>query len=230
MTRARVAVLASGGGSNLQALIEYLASLGDRRAADLVLVASNREDAGALARARAAGIPVAIVRTARSEHGEPMLSLLERHRVDLVVLAGYLQHVPLEVTRTFAGRIVNVHPAPLPDFGGPGMYGRRVHHAVLSAGVRFSGPTVHFVDDEYDHGATIAHWPVPVLPGDDDKALAIRVLAAEHLLLPRAVQAVANNARLPERLTLPAFGPAMSDAELERIADDWFDPPPAGSR
>jgi folate-dependent phosphoribosylglycinamide formyltransferase PurN len=97
-----------------------------------------------------------------------------------------------------------------------------VHHAVLSAGVRFSGPTVHFVDDVYDHGATIAHWPVPVLPGDDDQAISVRVLSAEHLLLPRAVQAVASGAPLPERLILPAFGAAMSDAELEAIADDWF--------
>ncbi len=220
--RAKVAVLASGGGSNLQALIDYFAAIGDRRAADIVLVASNRSEAGALARARAAGVPVSIIRSARHENGEEMLPLLQRHAVDLVVLAGYLQLVPPDVTRAFAGRIVNVHPAPLPDFGGAGMYGRRVHHAVLSAGVRFSGPTVHFVDDVYDHGATIAHWPVPVLPGDDDQAISVRVLSAEHLLLPRAVQAVASGAPLPERLILPAFGAAMSDAELEAIADDWF--------
>ncbi len=223
-------MLASGGGSNLQALIDYFTALGDRRAADLVLVASNRPDAGALVRAHAAGIPVAIVRSARDESAEEMLPMLKRHRVDLVVLAGYLQLVPPAVTKAFAGRIVNVHPAPLPDFGGAGMYGRRVHHAVLSAGVKFSGPTVHFVDDEYDHGATIAHWPVPVLPGDDDKALAVRVLAAEHLLLPRAVQAVASGARLPERLVLPSFGAAMNDAELETIADEWFNPPASRAR
>lgn len=222
MTRARVAVLASGGGSNLQALIEYFAAIGDLRAADIVLVASNRREAGALARARAAGISVAVLCSPRDENGEAMLPLLERHAVDLVVLAGYLQLVPPEVTQAFAGRILNVHPAPLPEFGGPGMYGRRVHGAVLNAGAPFSGPTVHFVDDVYDHGAAIAHWPVPVLPGDDAHALANRVLGAEHLLLPRTVQAFAAGAALPQALVLPVYDPALSDEALGHLVDGWF--------
>lgn len=191
MTRARIAVLASGGGSNLQALIDHFASLGDRRAGDIVLVASDRTDAGALERATHVGIPTATLASSRHPDATPMDELLAAHRVDLVALAGYLKHVPHEMTRRFAGRILNVHPALLPAFGGPGMYGARVHRAVLAAGDTTSGPTVHFVDDVYDHGAVIAQWPVPVRLDDDEHTLAARVLRAEHLLYPRVVQAVA---------------------------------------
>lgn len=222
MTRARVAVLASGGGSNLQALIDYLGGLGDERAADIVLVASNRRESGALVRARAANIPTAIIRSSRDESGEPLLTLLERNSIDIVVCAGYLQLVPAEVTQAFRGRMLNVHPAPLPRFGGPGMYGQRVHRAVLEANAAYSGPTVHMVDEVYDHGETIAHWPVPVLPGDDEHMLAARVLRAEHLLLPRAVQRGASRDPMPGALNLPAFDPALADATLARIADEWF--------
>ncbi|CAN5439695.1 phosphoribosylglycinamide formyltransferase [soil metagenome] len=222
MTRARVAVLASGGGSNLQALIDYLAALGDRPAADVVLVASNRREAGALGRARAAGIPVATIASPRDEHGDALLPLLEQNAIDLLVLAGYLQLIPLNVTRAYAGRIVNVHPAPLPAFGGAGMYGRHVHRAILAANAPCSGPTVHFVDEQYDHGATIAHWPVPVLISDDEHVLAARVLRAEHIVLPRVVQLVAAGGPLPDAPILPTFDPTMSDDQLAHIADDWF--------
>lgn len=222
MTRARVAVLASGGGSNLQALMDYLDALGDARAVDIVLVASNRRDAGALQRAQKAGIPTAIIRSARDESGEPLLTLLQTHAIDIVVCAGYLQLVPAEVTDAFRGRMLNVHPAPLPRFGGAGMYGRHVHRAILAAGAAESGPTVHFVDDQYDHGATIAHWPVPVLPGDDEHSLAARVLRAEHLLLPRAVQAVARDHPLPGAPELPPFDPSLPNDRLGQAADAWF--------
>ena len=231
MTRARVAVLASGGGSNLQALVDYLGALGDARAVDIVLVASNRREAGALARARAANIPTAIIRSSRDESGEPLLMLLERNAIDLVVCAGYLQLVPAEVTQAFGGRIVNVHPAPLPQFGGAGMYGRHVHRAVLGAAAAFSGPTVHVVDEAYDHGETIAHWPVPVLPDDDEYVLAARVLRAEHLLLPRAVQRGASGEPMPASHDLPAFDPTLDDGQLGHIVDKWFglDETPAGA-
>lgn len=190
MSRARIAVLASGGGSNLQALLDHLAALGERRAGDVVLVASNKADAGALDRARRAGVATAVI----AADGAGLDALLAAHHVDLVVLAGYLRFVPATVTRRFAGRTINVHPGPLPRFGGAGMYGARVHRAVLAAHAVESGPTVHFVDEVYDHGAVIAHRAVPVLPGDDEHSLAARVLAAEHLLLPRVVQAVAAGA------------------------------------
>ena len=186
----RVAVLASGGGSNLQALLDYLDVLGGSRRADVALVVSNRRDAGALVRAERRGIPTALVSGRASDAGE-MEALLEQHAIDLVVLAGYLRLVPPALTRRLRGRILNVHPALLPAFGGPGMYGARVHEAVLARGARISGPTVHFVDEQYDHGAIIAQWPVPVFEEDTVDTLAARVLRAEHALYPRVIDAVA---------------------------------------
>jgi formyltetrahydrofolate-dependent phosphoribosylglycinamide formyltransferase len=195
MTRTRIAVLASGGGTNLQAILDHLETLGSRRRGDVVVVASDRAAAGALERARARRIPAEAVAVDGRPPGRAALDdLLERHRVELVVLAGYLRHVPQAVVHRYAGRIINVHPALLPGFGGPGMYGARVHEAVLAAGVTVTGVTVHFVDEEYDRGTIIAQWPVPVLQGDDARSLAARVLRVEHLLYPRVVDAVAGGA------------------------------------
>ena len=222
MTRARIAVLASGGGSNLQALLDYFSALGDRRAGDVVLVVSDRRDAGALERARRAGIETAVT----PGDGSGLEALLADRAIDLVVLAGYLRFVPVSVTRRFAGRMVNVHPALLPEYGGAGMYGQRVHRAVLAARASVSGPTVHFVDEMYDHGAVIAQWRVPVHPTDDEATLAARVLRAEHLLFPRVVQAVAaGEVRLApdgrvdppfvlDPSTLPSIDPELDDGSL----------------
>ncbi len=228
MTRQRIAVLASGGGSNLQALIDHQTTLGAARAMDIVLVASDRADAGALVRARAAGIATAVLASPRAPDYEPMSDVLERFAIDLVVLAGYLQLVPSAVTRRFAGRMLNVHPAPLPQFGGAGMYGARVHRAVLAAGAPSSGPSVHFVDEIYDHGGTIAHWPVPVARDDDEHTLAARVLRAEHLLLPRVVQAVASGTVSAHDLlrTLPDFDDTLDDETLGLLADRALAGPP----
>ena len=223
MTRARIAVLASGGGSNLQALIDHLHALGRQRGGDIVLVASDRADAGALARAGRVGIPTALIRSRRIPDGDPLDAMLSSHAADLVVLAGYLQLIPASVTHAHPGRIVNVHPAPLPAFGGAGMYGMRVHRALLAAGATVSGPTVHFVDEQYDHGAVIAHWPVPILAGDDDHALAERVLRAEHVLFPRVVDGVAagriSAARLQSPVVLPMFDPSLDVSTLGAVAD-----------
>ena len=222
MTRARIAVLASGGGSNLQALLDYFFALGERRAGDVVLVASDRADAGALERARRAGIEAVVT----AGDGTGLDALLADHAIDLVVLAGYLRFVPVAVTRRFAGRMINVHPALLPQFGGAGMYGARVHRAVLAARAPASGPTVHFVDEMYDHGAVIAQWRVPVHPTDDEASLAARVLRAEHLLFPRVVQAVAagevklssdgrvDPAFVLDPATLPTLDPELDDGSL----------------
>lgn len=221
MTRARIAVLASGGGSNFQALLDYFAALGDRRAGDVVVVIANRAGAGALDRARKAGIDALVI----ADDAE-LEAALAAHAIDLIVLAGYLRFVPITVTRRYAGRIVNVHPALLPEFGGPGMYGARVHRAVLDARASASGPTVHFVDEVYDHGAVIAQWRVPVRPTDDEHTLAARVLRAEHLLFPRVVQAVAaGEVRLTtdgrvdppfvlDPATLPTLDPELDDGSL----------------
>ena len=191
MTRTRIGVLASGGGTNLQAILDYLDELGERRSGDITVVASDRAEAGALGRARARGIATAPLATSRRPEGAALETLLADHGVELVVLAGYLRRVPDEVVARYAGRMLNVHPALLPSFGGPGMYGMRVHDAVLASGATVSGATVHFVDEEYDRGPIIAQWPVPVLSGDDSHTLAERVLRVEHVLYPRVVNAVA---------------------------------------
>lgn len=183
----RIGVFVSGRGSNLAALHAHLARTGGAKVA---FIASDRANSGAIAWARERGIQHAVI---ADQLGQPhqMLSLLRAHDVELVVLAGYLRLVPADVVRAYRGRMVNVHPALLPSFGGPGMYGARVHRAVLESGARVTGPTVHFVDEIYDHGAIIAQWPVPVFADDTEAALAARVLRAEHLLLPRVVQQLA---------------------------------------
>ena len=189
---ARIAVLASGGGTNLQAILDYLDARGSKRGGDVVLVASDRPDAGALERARRAGLPAAVLRGAAQPGGCVPMSLLREHRVDFIALAGFLRLVPKDVVAEFPSRIVNVHPALLPAFGGPGMYGERVHRAVLASGAAVSGATVHYVDEEYDQGTILAQWPVPVLADDSVQSLAARVLKVEHVLYPRVIDAVAS--------------------------------------
>ena len=182
----RIAVAVSGRGSNLEALLQ---ALGPGAPARVVLVLSDRHDAGALERARAHGVPGVVL--ADPADSAEWLARLARHRVELVVLAGYVKLVPAGVVALYAGRILNVHPALLPAFGGRGMYGHRVHEAVLASGARESGATVHLVDEVYDRGAILAQARVPVLPGDDAARLAARVLEAEHRLLPAVVLAAA---------------------------------------
>jgi phosphoribosylglycinamide formyltransferase 1 len=187
----RIGVLASGGGTNLQALLEYLDALGRSAPARVVLVASDRRSAGAMGHATARGIAAVHMPAEMVSDGAQVEEMLSRHAVDLIVLAGYLRLVPASVVSGFRGKMVNIHPALLPAFGGAGMYGSRIHEAVLASGARLTGATVHFVDEVYDRGPIIAQWPVPVLEGDDAASLAARVLRVEHQLYPRAIHAVA---------------------------------------
>ena len=212
----RVAVLASGGGSNLQAILDHLRSLGDKAAAEVVVVASNRPQAGALAKARAAKVEAVVLRDPAAQSPE-ILELLEQHRVDLIALAGYLKLIPTSVVDEFSGRMINVHPALLPKHGGPGMYGLRVHQSVLNAKETISGPTVHLVTHEYDSGPVLAQWPVGVLPDDDAPALAARVLVAEHALYPRVLQEIAtgDTKRFPLRPPADYRAPITPD-EIRR--------------
>jgi phosphoribosylglycinamide formyltransferase 1 len=192
----RIAVAVSGRGSNLEALLR---ALGPGAPAAVVLVLSNRADAAGLALAASRGIAAEVL-------GDPAdasewLKRLGRQAVDLLVLAGYIKLVPPGVIERYRGRILNVHPALLPAFGGKGMYGRRVHEAVLASGARESGVTVHLVDEVYDRGPILAQARVAVAPGDDPDRLAARVLEAEHRLLPAVVLAAAAAGRpvpLPE--------------------------------
>lgn len=187
----RIAVFASGGGTNLQALLDDLSGSGP---AGVALVASNRPDAGALARARAAGVAAHVLRDPHD--GPAILQLLGEHQIDLVILAGYLKLVPEAVVEAYVGRMVNIHPALLPAFGGSGMYGHRVHEAVLASGATITGATVHLASAEYDRGPIVAQWPVPVAPADTADTLAARVLAVEHQLLPAVVRAAAQAGRV----------------------------------
>lgn len=189
---ARIAVLASGGGSNLQAIVDHFATAPANAVGSLVLVGSNRADAGALVRAQAANISTYVIED--FTNGSALLSALQAANANLLILAGYLRLVPLDVVREFAGRMLNVHPAMLPAFGGHGMYGQRVHAAVIESGAKFSGVTVHFVNEEYDRGPIAAQWPVPVLPHDTAQTLAQRVLQVEHAFYPDVIEAVASGA------------------------------------
>lgn len=185
--RSRIAVLASGGGSNLQAIHDYFTSKGEARSADVVVVISDRASAYALERARTSGIESIVV--AHTDHGQLEEALASRE-IGLVVLAGYLRLLPSKVIERFRRRIVNIHPGPLPRFGGAGMYGERVHAAVIESGVGETAVTVHLVDEQYDSGAILAQWPVPVLAGDTAESLSKRVLAVEHLMYPRIIDLV----------------------------------------
>ena len=228
----RVAVFASGGGTNLQALL-------DREAGDpdcpfhVALVISDRESAGALDRARDAGREAVVVPVSGrdlEEAGREMLAVLEEAAVEMVCLAGYLRLIPAALVRAYPKRMLNIHPALLPGFGGKGMYGIHVHRAVLASGATFSGPTVHFVDEEYDTGSIVAQWPVPVHADDTPESLAERVLTAEHLLYPACAAALARAVRddrtlRPLRLRADAFTPGSWDASeveaaLERGSAD----------
>ncbi len=196
----RVAVCVSGRGSNLAALI---AALPEGSPATVALVVSNRVQAGGLEIARRVGIPAAVLED--STDGGEWLALLDRWQIDFVVLAGYLKQVPPEVVARYQGRIINIHPALLPDHGGPGMYGAHVHRAVLARGDRESGATVHAVTERYDEGPILAQARVAVLPDDTPESLAARVLTVEHRLLPAVVLEAAATGRatpLPETLEL----------------------------
>lgn len=216
----RIAVFASGGGSNLQALIDRFN--GERDVgARVALVVSDRS-CDALDRADRGGIERVLI-PARGAEPEQLafatLAALDAAAIDVIALAGYLRLVPASVVERYRGRIVNVHPALLPAFGGPGMYGLRVHHAVLRAGVRTTGATVHFVDERYDEGRPIAQWPVPVLPNDSAETLAKRVLRVEHVLYPTAIERLVRELQ-GEAPPYPAsfqFVTAMPDAPLQQL-------------
>lgn len=211
-----VAVLASGGGSNLQALLDACAT--PNAPARVALVVTDRP-AGAEERARQAG--VATHRLARHDDAAELLGVLETHGIRFVVLAGYLRLIPAPVVEAYEGRMVNIHPALLPAFGGRGMYGKRVHEAVLASGATVSGATVHLVTREYDRGPILAQWPVPVLAGDTPDTLQQRVLAVEHRLLPAVVLAAAGAGASGRAVRLTprddGFGPGLPNNLADRL-------------
>ncbi|HEX7391769.1 MAG TPA: phosphoribosylglycinamide formyltransferase [Thermoplasmata archaeon] len=193
MRRTRIGVLASGGGTNLQSIID--ACERGEIDGDVVVVVSNVEDAFALERARKHRIPAFAFPhegLTREQHETDIMSCLDQHQVDLVVLAGYLRMFTPVMIKKYAGRMMNTHPALLPSFGGKGMHGLKVHQAVLDYGSKVSGCTIHFVTEEVDGGQIILQKAVPVLEGDTAETLQERVLKEEHKLFPRAVQLFAS--------------------------------------
>jgi phosphoribosylglycinamide formyltransferase-1 len=188
----RIAVLCSGGGSNLQALIDR-ASSGDLPAR-IAWVVSNNGAAQALERARKAGIAAFHV-SARTEGSpeaadERLLALVREHRIDVLVLAGYMKALPSGILAELPGRVVNIHPSLLPAFGGRGMYGSHVHEAVIARGARWTGVTIHLVTENYDEGPILRQRIVAVQPGDTPESLGSRVLAIEHDTLWREVRSL----------------------------------------
>ena len=192
----RVAILVSGGGTNLQAIIDAKQA-GNIPSAELSLVLASNDKAYALERAAKAGIPSEVLRKAKGEepscYGERLLEVLRRHGIDLVVLAGFLTILPENVIRAYDHRILNVHPSLIPSFCGDGFYGLRVHEAALAKGVKVTGATIHFVNEITDGGDIIAQKAVEVLPDDTPETLQKRVMVeAEWVLLPQAVETVAK--------------------------------------
>jgi formyltetrahydrofolate-dependent phosphoribosylglycinamide formyltransferase len=188
----RVAVLLSGEGTSLENLFERIDA--GELPAQVVLVISSKPDAGGLARARRRGVPAVAV--PRKQHpdvrtfNDALHAALAEHQVDLVALLGFLS--PFETRGRFDGRTINVHPALVPAFSGHGFYGHRVHEAVIESGVRWTGATVHFADDEYDQGPIILQEPVAVRDDDTPESLAARVQAVERRLVPEAIRLFAE--------------------------------------
>jgi len=196
MLNKRVAVLVSGGGTNLQAILDAEKS-GIIKSAETVLVISNVKDAYALKRAEKHGIKTAVVLKKECGGQEPfedkIAEIIEAENIDLIVLAGFLSILSEKFTKRFEGRIINVHPSLIPSFCGKGFYGLRVHEAALEYGVKVTGATVHFVNEIPDGGEIIMQKAVDVLPGDTPETLQRRVMEqAEWVILPRAIEHICS--------------------------------------
>ena len=223
------AAFASGSGTNFQALLDREERWASWRSSLLI---SDREDAGALERARRAGVAARVIPVRGrdpNEVAEETLDALGSVGTQVVYLAGYLHLVPGAVVDAYQHRILNVHPALLPSFGGKGMWGLRVHEAVLRAGCRLSGVTVHLVDARYDEGTILGQWPVPVHEDDNAESLAARVLRVEHLLYPLVAEhacraLAAGKAPTPFAAPRGAFllGDDKVPASLETLTQDTF--------
>ena len=185
--KTKVAVLVSGGGTNLQALIDKVAD-GQLDDVEIVRVISSREDAFALTRAEKAGITTAVAR-----EQQEVLKELKASGAEIVVLAGYMRVLSPEIIAEYRDRIINIHPSLIPKYCGKGFYGMRVHKAVIEAGEKESGATVHYVDEGVYTGAIILQEKVPVLDGDTPETLAARVLETEHEILARGLERAVDN-------------------------------------
>lgn len=192
----KIGVLVSGGGTNLQAILDAIDS-GRITNAKVEIVISNNAGAYALERARQHGIAALCLSPksyeSRAAYNEALLETIDGYSLDLVVLAGFLVTIPPAMIQKYRGRIINIHPSLIPSFCGVGYYGLKVHEAALARGVKITGATVHFVDEGMDSGPIILQKAVEVLPGDTPKVLQQRVMEqAEWVILPQAIDMIAN--------------------------------------
>ncbi len=187
----RIGILASGSGTNAERIMEHFGAGGESEGSEtarVVLVASDNPDAYALVRASRRGVPTAVFTRAEFASGDAPLAALREAGVEYLVLAGFLRLIPLNIIEAYSGRIVNIHPALLPKYGGKGMYGARVHEAVVAAGEKESGITIHRVNEHYDDGAVIAQFRCPVSPDDTPETLAAKIHTLEHRHFPEVIE------------------------------------------
>jgi phosphoribosylglycinamide formyltransferase-1 len=194
----RIAVLVSGGGSNLQAILDAIDS-GKLDSVRVELVISSNREAYALKRAESRGIPTMVIDAhdwpGPRERDDKLLEVLNELNPDLIVLAGYMKILPESIVGRFPRKIINIHPSLIPQFCGEGFYGMRVHRAVLEAGETTSGATVHYVDEGVDTGEVLLQEQVPVLKGDTPESLAARVLETEHRILPEVINRLSREVK-----------------------------------
>ncbi len=195
-SRLRISVLVSGGGTNLQAIIDGIQT-GKIQDAEIVQVISSSQKAYALERAVRHGIKYRVIDKntypEQQERSKALLDALQDEQTDLVVLAGYMSILDESVVKAYKNRIINIHPSLIPKYCGPGYYGMRVHRAVIDAGEKESGATVHYVDEGVDTGPVIMQKKVPVLEGDTQEALAARVLEIEHSILCESIKEIVKS-------------------------------------
>ena len=183
--RKKIAVLASGSGTNAENIIRYFR---EKSSACVALVLTNRQNAFVLERSRGLEVPCFYFPKSDWENGEAILSVLREHDIDFVVLAGFLARVPDLILHAYPNKMINIHPSLLPKFGGKGMYGDRVHEAVIAAGEEESGITIHYTNEHYDEGAIICQVKCPVLPEDTPDDLAHRIHALEYDTYPKVIE------------------------------------------
>ena len=198
-----IAVFGSGRGSNFKAILDAIHH-GEIRNARIRLVISNNSEAGILRIAEMNSVPAFHISQkqfkAEEEFVSRILTELRNHEINFIVLAGYMKRLPPALINRFRNRIINIHPALLPKYGGEGMYGMHVHEAVLAARERISGATVHVVDEEYDNGAIVLQRELDVKPDDTPESLAARVLELEHRLYPEAIRLFAEGKAIDTRI------------------------------
>ena len=180
-----VAIFASGSGTNAENIARYFSHSETVR---IAVAVSNKAAAGVHARMQALGVPTLTLGNREFAEGTPVLAVLREYKIDFIVLAGFLAMIPPALLEAYPGRIVNIHPALLPKFGGKGMYGMRVHEAVVEAGETESGITIHYIDEHYDRGTTVFQATCPVLPEDTPETVAAKVHALEYEHFPKVIE------------------------------------------